>query len=89
MLNRQIRLPDADRIWTSIGASYKVSDKLSLDLAYSHLFPMNGTITSTLEPAEAVSFFGTVTSHVDIVSVGLEYRWDAPAASPPPVVAKY
>jgi long-chain fatty acid transport protein len=87
-LNREVRLPDADRIWTSIGASYKVSDKISLDFAYSHLFPMNGTITSTLEPLE-VSFSGTETSHIDIVSVGLEYRWDAPAASPAPVVARY
>jgi long-chain fatty acid transport protein len=90
--NRQIRLPDADRIWTSIGASYKVSDKISLDFAYSHLFPTNGSITSTMPlppPAPTINFFGTVTSHIDIVSVGLEYRWDASAASPAPVVAKY
>ena len=40
---------------------------------------MNGTITYTGGP---VPFFGTTTSHIDIVSVGLEYRWDAPAAPP-------
>ena len=26
--NRQISLPDADRIWTSIGASYKISEQI-------------------------------------------------------------
>lgn len=87
--NRQITLPDSDRIWASIGASYKVNEKLSLDVAYSHLFPVNGTITSSLEPTAPIFFFGTSTSHVDIVSVGFEYRWDAPAAPAAPLVRKY
>ena len=83
--NRQITLPESDRVWTSVGASYKVSNKMSLDIAYSHLFPVNGTITYTTP----VSFYGTLTSHIDIVSVGFQYRWDTPAAPATPVVAKY
>lgn len=82
--NRRITLPDSDRIWASIGASYKISNKMSLDVAYSHLFPTNGSISYTTP----VAFLGTTTSQVDIVSVGLEYRWDTPAAAGP-VVAKY
>jgi long-chain fatty acid transport protein len=82
--NRTITLPDSDRIWASIGATYKMSEKLSLDIAYSHLFPVDGTITNTTP----VAFFGTTTSHIDIVSVGFKYRWDAPAA-PAPIIAKY
>jgi long-chain fatty acid transport protein len=83
--NRQITLPDADRVWASIGATYKVSDKLSLDVAYSHIFPVDGTITYTTP----VLFYGSETSHIDIVSVGFKYRWDAPPAQAAPVVAKY
>ena len=83
--NRTITLPDSNRIWASIGATYKVSEKLSLDVAYSHLFPENGSITYTTP----VAFFGTTTSHIDIISVGFKYRWDTPAARPPVVIAKY
>lgn len=36
-VSRSPRTPDANRTWLSIGAGYKVSDELSLDLAYSHL----------------------------------------------------
>ena len=85
--NRQITLPDADRFWTSVGASYKLSNKLSLDLAYSHIFPKSGTITSTMT-SPPIAFYGTMKAQVDIVSVGLEYRWDTPAA-PATIAAKY
>ncbi|QIG51041.1 hypothetical protein G5V57_26925 [Nordella sp. HKS 07] len=35
---RSMRLPDADRIWTSVGASYKYDERLSIDVGYTHLF---------------------------------------------------
>lgn len=34
---RTVRVPDEDRIWLSAGASYNVTDSISIDLAYSYL----------------------------------------------------
>lgn len=31
-------LPDEDRVWLTIGAGYKLSDKVSFDFGYAHLF---------------------------------------------------
>ena len=85
-------IPDADRTWLSIGGSYKFSDKMSFDLAYSHVFvktaPIN--ITNASNPFFAIGggtvYTGTVESHIDIISVAMHYRWDDP--SPPPAKRK-
>jgi long-chain fatty acid transport protein len=34
---RTVRVPDEDRIWLSAGASYNLTDSMSIDLAYSYL----------------------------------------------------
>ncbi|HVB89586.1 MAG TPA: OmpP1/FadL family transporter [Beijerinckiaceae bacterium] len=82
--NRSIALPDSDRVWVSIGAGYRLTPKLSADVAYAHLFAQAGTITETTP----VPFVATTEGHADIISVSLNYRWDNP--SPPrPVVARY
>jgi long-chain fatty acid transport protein len=77
-------LPDNDRYWLSVGSTYKVSRALSLDFAYSHLFvkdtPIN--VGPGHSSFDGVTYNGTVDSHVDIVSLALKYRWDAPAAAP-------
>jgi len=89
---RGLRLPDNDRIWASIGANYQLSEKTSMDLAYTHIFAARKTpvtITSTDNPAftsPAATLIADVKSHVDILSVGLRYRFDQPAKA---VVAKY
>ncbi|MCI4665212.1 MAG: OmpP1/FadL family transporter [Neomegalonema sp.] len=38
--HRSPRIPDGDRMWLSAGASYKMTDKLKIDLAYSYLFTL-------------------------------------------------
>jgi long-chain fatty acid transport protein len=88
----QVRVPslsDDDRTWMSVGASYKYSNKITLDAAYSHLFvkstPINITSTSNPSFNGTVAYAGTVDSHIDIISVGLHYRWDEP---PAPVTSK-
>ena len=86
-----MRVPDSDRVWLTVGASYQYSQKLSFDVSYAHLFfrtaPIN--ITSVANPAFAavgVPFVGTARTTMDIVSVGLNYRFDEPVRG---VVAKY
>ena len=39
---RTNRIPDTDRIWTSLGASYATGNH-QFDLGYAHLFMMHGS----------------------------------------------
>jgi long-chain fatty acid transport protein len=81
---RNVRISDNDRLWTSIGASYQWSQKLKIDVGYSHLFvkdaPVNiGPGHPDYNPVRPIIFSGVAKPSVDIVSVGLTYRWDDPA----------
>jgi long-chain fatty acid transport protein len=90
---RSTRLPDNDRIWLSVGAGYQWSDKLSFDIAYSHVFAKETDIRITPGHQDylGVPFLADVDASVDIVSVGLRYRWDDPKVAIPavPLVRKY
>ena len=37
---RTARIPDEDRVWFSLGASYNLSDSMSADFAYSYLYAL-------------------------------------------------
>ena len=90
-VTRGARLPDSDRIWTTIGASYKINNKLSIDASYAHIFAKSGAVNIVPgNPAfnGALTYIGTSKAHVDIVSFALNYRWDDPKVAIP-VVAKY
>ena len=81
-------IPDDDRTWLSVGGTYKYSDKLKFDLAYSHIFVKNApiNITNASNPFFAIgggtTYTGSVDSHIDIISVAMHYRWDDPAPAP-------
>lgn len=90
--SRTTRLPDNNRLWTSIGATYHWSDRFSINASYSHVFVKNADINLVNgHPAFGgaptfAAFVGSARSHVDIVSVGITSRWGSAA---PAVVAKY
>ena len=97
--NRTVSLPDADKVWVSMGAALKFSERLSADIGYSHAFGMKGTInqsqslgTTTLTD-NSVSLISDAKISADIVSLAVNYRFDNPAPRPqpvaPPVTAKY
>jgi long-chain fatty acid transport protein len=90
---RSTRLPDNDRIWASVGASYQWNNKLSFDIAYTHIFAKETDIRILPghQDYEGLPFVADVDSAVDIVSVGLRYRWDDPQVAIPaaPIVRKY
>jgi long-chain fatty acid transport protein len=79
-------LPDNDRTWVSIGSSYHISKDLVVDLAYSHLFVRSTSVnisgTSGNPWFDGISYSGDVSAHVDIISMGLKYRWDNDAPAP-------
>jgi long-chain fatty acid transport protein len=68
------RLPDADRIWLSAGASYRFTDKLKADLGYSHLFVDDARIARTGSQRDTLN--GSFESDADIFSVQLNYVFD-------------
>ncbi|MBV9112304.1 MAG: transporter [Hyphomicrobiales bacterium] len=86
--NREVLLPDANRIWASVGASYRYSEKLSFDLGYSHGFVAKDNIAVVPGhpqfPTVGLPFIASVkNARFDIVSAGLTYRWDNPAETIP------
>jgi long-chain fatty acid transport protein len=84
-------LPDNDRTWAAIGATWNVTPQIALDFGYSHIFVKDTSMTvGPGNPSFTAPFVynGTVDSHVDIISLGFKYRWDAPAAARPPLVTK-
>ncbi|WP_157967634.1 OmpP1/FadL family transporter [Cohaesibacter intestini] len=89
--HRNLRLPDADRLWASLGASYNVSDKFSVDVGYSHLFIKDDVKVSGAIGGGAISYAGTADSAADIVSVAMRYKWkpDPLFANDDPIDRKY
>jgi long-chain fatty acid transport protein len=90
---RATRLPDNDRFWLSVGANYKWNDKLSFDVAYTHIFSKDTPIRILPghQDYAGLPFVADVDASVDIVSVGLRYRWDDTKVAIPaaPIVRKY
>ncbi len=92
---RTTRIPDNDRIWYSVGASYKPASMrgLTFDLGYSFIDVKNASVC--MGPAAAggcpsnpwsgaTAYNGSVKSTINIVSVGVRYQWDAE----PPTAAR-
>jgi long-chain fatty acid transport protein len=79
---RTLRVPDADRIWASIGASYKWSPRVTIDAAYSHIFVDDSQIDRT---ESGVRLLANVESQVDILSIGLRIKL---GEEPPPAPLK-
>lgn len=91
--NRTIRLPDSNRFHLALGTSYQWNERLSFDLGYAHLFtdgakvdivPGNPGYNPAFGP-----YHGKAQTHVDLVSVGLSYRFDSPFVKEKPLVRKY
>jgi long-chain fatty acid transport protein len=78
--SRLIQLPDADRVWLSVGASYAAGDLFGLikdakiDLAYSHIFVEDADFARAPASGGAV-FAGSADSSVDVISVGLRSKF--------------
>jgi long-chain fatty acid transport protein len=75
--NRSARIPDGDRVWTTLGATYKFDERLSIDASYAHLFVRKGTITQTDYAGLGASFSADVKARTDIISIGLNYKLGA------------
>jgi long-chain fatty acid transport protein len=70
---RTVRIPDNDRTWLAVGASWRFTPAASLDFGYAHLFVKDASINKS-EPVSG-TVIGTYDNSVDIVSLGLSYRF--------------
>ena len=70
--HRSMRLPDADRVWASIGASYNWNERLSMDAGYSHLFVDDAPVDET---TAGFRYAGTAEGSADIISLGVRYKF--------------
>jgi len=68
---RTARIPDNDRKWVSLGASYKMRDNLTIDAGYSHLFVSDPKIDET--DSNGYSLTGKYDASVDLL--GIQVRW--------------
>ncbi len=68
---RTPRIPDEDRKWLAIGASYKYSDNITLDAGYTHIFVSDPTINDT--DNNGYTLKGDYNASVDIL--GMQMRW--------------
>jgi long-chain fatty acid transport protein len=86
-------VPDNDRIWASIGASWQLFRGFSFDLAYSHIWVKDPSINISAASGNpsfngTFAYVGNVDAHVDILSLALVYRWGAPEPAVRPIVTK-
>lgn len=73
---RTPRLPDEDRQWYSIGATWAFSDHLTFDLAYTRINPDTpriGIITPAAQGGQRL--FGSYDSDVNLFGVSGQYRF--------------
>lgn len=76
--DRTMTLPDSDRTWLSLGARYRLSPRMSVDVGYSHLFFANaGTARAVQFPAGVTrqTINGKWDNSVDILSAQLNYNF--------------
>lgn len=81
---RDARIPDSDRYWANIGATYVLNKHISFDGAYSHLFSpsqsinvtqASGTTPASAMPGEINTVTAKYSSSVDIIALAFRYSF--------------
>ena len=73
--NRTFRIPDTDRIWTSVGYQRKLSEFSNVGVGYSHIFGKKARVNEVGTPTVAGTINGEFDAHVDILSVNFAYKF--------------
>ena len=75
---RTPRIPGEDRFWVTLGTGYQITQSISVDAAYAHLFVSDSKMEKNAEDDEDTAH-GTVVgdfeNSVDIFSVQLSYKF--------------
>ena len=83
-VERITAVPDNDRIWLSVGASYRAGQILptllgpsdsTLDVAYTHIWVEDAEIERDLISNDTITFFGEADQSVDILSFAIRTKF--------------
>lgn len=74
------RIPDGDRTWFSTGLGYRISDRLALDVAYTHILVDDGKLALQATTPGTSDFFrgnlsGTYQNKIDILTASLRMNF--------------
>jgi long-chain fatty acid transport protein len=72
---RLVQIPDADRVWLSIGGTYQYSETTAINFGYSHVFVQDASLERNLTTGTPPTLFADTRSSVDVFSVGLTMKW--------------
>lgn len=72
--HRTARIPDADRTWLALGAGYRASDHLVIDVGYVHLLFDDTETRNVYDTATGATLAGDYEGDADIVS--LQVKWN-------------
>ena len=80
---RSPRVPDEDRIWLSLGATYRYSPEITFDVGYAHLFvndPKLDNVSDNYDPTTGAttglhSLSGDYDASVDIVGIAVNWKF--------------
>ncbi len=71
--DRTAGIPDATRYWASVGASYDIDPKSTVNVGYSHVKAHSVDVTE--DTKRGTSYSGSFKAHVNILSVGYTYKF--------------
>jgi long-chain fatty acid transport protein len=72
---RDTRVPDEDRYWLTVGASYQLSDRLWVDAAYGHIFVRSAEVDQLAISDPRIRTRVDYDSSIDLLALGLRYRF--------------
>lgn len=70
---RTARIPDQDRYWAAFGADYKVADRVSVTVGYTHIWVDNASLNSSGSTSGTIS--GNYDASIDIIALGASIRF--------------
>lgn len=68
---RTLRIPDADRIWASIGLTYKLNECYNLDFGYTYIFADDAFVNFEAAGGNESAFQGNVSGSVNLFALGV------------------
>ncbi|MDB4275984.1 outer membrane protein transport protein [Akkermansiaceae bacterium] len=69
--DRTLRIPDADRIWLSIGGTYVINESYNLDFGFTHILADDATIVSEANGGNEEFFQGKAEGVVNLFAIGI------------------
>jgi long-chain fatty acid transport protein len=84
-------VPDNNRVWASLGATWQLSKAIHVDLAYTHIWIDDAPINLTAGNPSFITgqpYVGSVSGHADVLSLAMVYKLAPPSPAVQPIVAK-